>query len=184
MSGTNEPLSPHAEIARRIIDGRTSAGAPAVSPDGTRIAFVVATIDLDENVTRSRVWLAGPDGEPAPVTQGEHDQHPTWSPDGRFLTFTSKRGEKERQHSLHVLPVDGPGELRTITTTRDGMADLSWSPDGRWLLVAWRDADQWIFIGSTDVRRVAAFSHVGELLDPGGEDSSGFPRPAGWCCAG
>ncbi len=141
MSGTNEPLSPHAEIARRIIDGRTSAGAPAVSPDGTRIAFVVATIDLDENVTRSRVWLAGPDGEPAPVTQGEHDQHPTWSPDGRFLTFTSKRGEKERQHSLHVLPVDGPGELRTITTTRDGMADLSWSPDGRWLAYTSRTPD-------------------------------------------
>jgi len=67
---------------------------------------------------------------------------------------------------------------------RGRFTGVSWSPDGRWLLVAWRDADQWIFIGSTDVRRVAAFSHVGELLDPGGEDSSGFPRPAGWCCAG
>ena len=33
---------------------------PAVSPDGQRIAFVVATIDLDENTTTSRVWLDGP----------------------------------------------------------------------------------------------------------------------------
>ena len=31
----------------------TLAGAPVVSPDGTQIAFVVASIDLKKNVTNT-----------------------------------------------------------------------------------------------------------------------------------
>ena len=54
----------------KLFDGRTAASSPAVSPDGQRIAFVVATIDLTENTTRTRVWLAGPEGDPAPITAG------------------------------------------------------------------------------------------------------------------
>ena len=49
MTGTDDPTpNRHRDIATRLLDGRTSAGAPVVSPDGRRIAFVVATIDLDE----------------------------------------------------------------------------------------------------------------------------------------
>ncbi len=38
----------------------------------------------------------------------------------------------------------GPGELR----------DLAWSPDGRWLLVTWPTANQWVFlrVGSARIR--------------------------------
>ena len=124
---------PHTEIAARLLDGRTWAGSPAVSPDGQTIAFVVSTINLGENTTVSRIWLAGPTGEPAPVTNGPHDTNPTWSPDGRWLAFASRRGEKEHESTLHVLPVDGPGEVRTIATMPDGIDDLTWSPDGKWL---------------------------------------------------
>ena len=94
----------HTEIAERLLDGRTAAGAPALSPDGTRIAFVVGSIDLKKNVSNTRVWLDG-----APVTAGPHDGNPEWSPDGRFLAFTSRRGEKKGDSTLHILPVAGPG---------------------------------------------------------------------------
>jgi dipeptidyl aminopeptidase/acylaminoacyl peptidase len=133
VTASATPASLHADIATRLIDGRSWAGNPAVAPDGQTIAFVVSTIDLGENVTRSRVWLAGAAGAPTPVTNGPHDDGPAWSPDGRWLAFASRRGEKEHESTLHVLPVDGPGEVRTIATMPDGISDLTWSPDGRWL---------------------------------------------------
>jgi dipeptidyl aminopeptidase/acylaminoacyl peptidase len=125
--------SPHQDLCARILDRRSSAGQPAVSPDGGTIAFVVATIELDANTTTSRIWAAGPDGEPAPVTAGPHDANPTWAPDGRALAFTSSRSEKEGESTLHVLPFGGPGEVRTVATMPESIGDVAWSPDGAWL---------------------------------------------------
>jgi dipeptidyl aminopeptidase/acylaminoacyl peptidase len=116
------------EIAVQLLDRRSAVvGTPAVSIDG-RVAFVVATVDLEKNTTTSRVWLDG-----APVTAGPHDDGPFWSPDGRRLAFTSRRGERKQDRTLHVLPVDGPGEVRTVCTMPDGIGSPQWSPDGRWI---------------------------------------------------
>ena len=101
----------------------------------------MSTIELDGNRTVSRVWLAGPDGDPAPITAGPRDGSPTWSPDGRHLAFTSGRGEKDSDATLHVMPIGGPGEVRTIATMPEGIADLSWSPDGAWLAFTSRTRD-------------------------------------------
>mgnify|MGYP000750713513 CR=1 FL=1 len=40
-----------------------------------------------------------------------------WSPDGRFLAFTSRRGEKRGDSTLHVLPIGVAGEVRTARVT-------------------------------------------------------------------
>ncbi len=67
-------------------------------------------------------------------------------------------------------------------------ARVAWSPDGRWLLASWRDADQWVFIhspgarrGVPDARRVVTFSRIENQFDPGGAEGE-FPEPGGWCC--
>lgn len=125
--------SPFSPMLKDLFHGRTWVSGPAVSADGSRIAFVVSTIDLDDNTTRSRVWLSGPDGSPAPVTAGPNDGQPAWSPDGRFLAFTSKRAEKEKHATLHVMPVTGPGEVRTLGEMPEGFVAPAWSPDGRWI---------------------------------------------------
>ena len=138
---TDAPPSPHRDVAVRLFDGRSAAGSPMLSPDGTRIAFVVATIDLEKNTTASRVWLTDPAGSPAPLTSGPHDGGPVWSPDGRWLAFSSRRGEKEHETTLHVLPVVGPGEVRTVATLPDGVSSVAWSPDGRWLAFTSRTRD-------------------------------------------
>ncbi|TVR24765.1 MAG: S9 family peptidase [Ilumatobacter sp.] len=126
--GTVERTESHTAIATDLIDGHTAAGTPALSPDGTSVAFVVSTVDLDRNTNVRRVWL-----DHAPVSAGPHDGTPAWSPDGRFLAFTSRRGEKTGDATLHVLPVGGPGEVRTVCTLPEAITDVTWSPDGRWL---------------------------------------------------
>jgi hypothetical protein len=55
--------------------------------------------------------------------------------------------------------------------------DVVWSPDGRWLLLSWPSADQLLFIRSTGVRRLLAYSNVTEQF--GGR---AFPELRGWCC--
>lgn len=129
----SDPPSP-----RDIIGGLVAVAGPRVSPDGTRVAYVVTRVDVDANRYRSRIWLAPADGSapPLPLTSGEHnDANPCWSPDGRQLAFTSRRGgrEPERESSLHLISVDGPGEAVTLAAGAESFASLAWSPDGRWL---------------------------------------------------
>ena len=134
--------SPFSDLLRELYHGRSWVGGPAVSPDGQRIAFVVATIDLDENTTTSRVWLTEPGGGPAPITAGPNDAQPAWSPDGRFLAFTSKRGEKDKESTLHVMPVAGPGEVRTLGSMPEGFTEPTWSPDGTQIAFTSRTRDE------------------------------------------
>jgi hypothetical protein len=61
----------------------------------------------------------------------------------------------------------GAGELR----------GLAWSPDGRWLLVGWPAADQWVLVRADGGRRIRAVSNVSEQFR-----SRSFPRVEGWCC--
>lgn len=138
--GSTSP-SPFAEMLTRLFHERSWVSSPAVSPDGQRIAFVVSTIDLDENTTRSRVWLSSPHGAPGPVTAGPNDSQPAWSPDGRSLAFTSRRGEQDKQATLHVMAVTGPGEVRTVGTLAEGFDGPKWSPDGKHLAFISRTRD-------------------------------------------
>ncbi|MDN5795723.1 MAG: S9 family peptidase [Intrasporangium sp.] len=142
MTSTPE-LSEHATIAERIIGSIVEASSPALSPDGTQVAFVVRWISYEQNARLSRVWLAPVDASarPRPVSGGEHDTAPEWSPDGRELAFVSRRGEKEGEATLHVLPVDG-GETRTVTTLKEGISQVRWSPDGRWVAFLSRVRDE------------------------------------------
>jgi hypothetical protein len=50
---------------------------------------------------------------------------------------------------------------------------VAWSADGRWLLVPWRDADQWVFLRVAGARRIRAVSNVSRQF-------GGFPRIATW----
>ena len=66
---------------------------------------------------------------------------------------------------------------RTLFTGVGRVTDIAWSPDRRWLLVAWSDADQWVFIRSADVRRIRAVAGISAQFESGR-----FPALAGWCC--
>jgi hypothetical protein len=72
---------------------------------------------------------------------------------------------------------------RPLLTDPGTFSDVSWSPDGRWLLVAWRDADAWLFLRPQHPGAVETAGDISRQFNPGSPGNSGFPRPAGWCCA-
>lgn len=73
----------------------------------------------------------------------------------------------------------GPASPRVVFGGPGRVSDVTWSPDGRWILAGWRDADQWLFIRSDRPRRLVAIDDVSEQFGPGLEEAR-FPRAAGW----
>jgi hypothetical protein len=62
-------------------------------------------------------------------------------------------------------------------------SDLTWSPDGRWLLLGWRDADEWLFLQPGRPRHIVAISNISAQFAPGQAGRTAFPSVAGWCCS-
>jgi dipeptidyl aminopeptidase/acylaminoacyl peptidase len=99
-----------------------------VSPDGTSIAYVVQTADLESNTYRSAIWLADSQtGDSKQFTSGTgQDSAPRWSPDGDTLAFVSDRSGKPQ---IHLIDAAG-GEARQLTDLGRGVSSPVWSPDG------------------------------------------------------
>jgi hypothetical protein len=94
-------------------------------------AYLTSQLDgLDE-----RLGAAGPITEPERITTGARwGQHPTVSPDGRWLVYVRSDGRSDVQ--LRIADPGGGGS-RQLTRT-NGLATYSWMPDER-LLVAQRE---------------------------------------------
>lgn len=107
----------------------------------------------------------------APVLDG------SLAPDGRELALV--RGGDADDAVLANL--DSAKPLLRPVLSGAGLRQLAWSPDGRWLLVSWPAADQWVFIRIAGRPRIAAVSRIAEQFSIG-TSRGGFPRLEGWCC--
>ena len=130
---------------------------PQVSPDGRRIAFVVATLSEERDEYLSNIWIVDADGgAPRRFTAGpRRDLEPRWSPDGSRLAFLSERAPKDKLQ-LYVMPADG-GEPTRLTALDNGVSSVAWSRDGA---------------------RVAFVSPVGGQREPEGEEEKRKSKPA------
>ena len=110
-------------------------------------------------------------GSAAPVTTA------ALAPSGNSVAFVQRAGGRSHLWLVPRLAPDA-SSARLVFSGAGDFADLVWSPDGRWLLLAWPDADQWVFVGSERVRGLRAVSTISEQF------AGGFPTVRGWCCAG
>jgi dipeptidyl aminopeptidase/acylaminoacyl peptidase len=109
---------------------------PQISPDGTQIAFVVATVSDDRRSRESSIWMVPADGSAAPrkFTGGTSDRSPRWSPDGTKLAFSSNRDGRSQ---IYVMSVSG-GEAAPIAELEKSASSFEWLPDGAGMILSIR----------------------------------------------
>ena len=116
-------------------------GPTAISPDGQMVAFVVREplMEGEQSEYLSHVWMAAADGSwVRQFTRGDESaSNPSFSPDGRYVLFTSSRSEKSQ---VWALPVAG-GEAFQVTDASEGVGSYAVSPDGSHLAYTMSDPE-------------------------------------------
>jgi len=111
------------------------AGMAAVSPDGNWLA-IAGQRDAGQTYSRATnaIWLLGPTGELRSLeTPPQQGRNPSWSPDGKWIAFTSTRMNPQGFAGTFIIKPDGTG-LRQITVSDLNASHPVWSPDGKQLV--------------------------------------------------
>ncbi len=111
---------PHNYYFREMYLPQVTSGPSAVtwSPDGTELIYC-----MQGSLWRQRVGAT----DAVDLTSGAYDYQPDWSPDGRYVVYTSYRNDALE---LWVLDLT-TGQAKAVVA--DGSVNLEprWSPDGR-----------------------------------------------------
>ncbi len=184
----------------RVIE-RASTVAPVWRPGGGYvIAYVRGTTTIVRDVDTGAVLLSEPSDSRPRKLGWSHDgtrllvfkPYATRVYDGRGkvvaqddpsdATFDADASFVPRTNDLAAIRVHGSqsdvfsGRNGRLIFRGTGVFDqLAWSPDGRWLLVTWPTANQWVFVRSGRPRRIVGASRISAQF-------GSFPRVAAWCC--
>lgn len=118
---------------------------------------------------RTRVWAG------SRMVAADDPSDATFDRDASFVDGT---------HEVVAVRAAGSGSsVFSLTTGRTlfrgtGVFDqIARAPQGRWLLISWPTANQWVFVKAGHPRRIVGVSRISSQF-------GGFPRLGGWCCGG
>ena len=107
--------------------------APAISPDGKSVAYVVGTVDKAANRTLTDIWLVSTSGGDGKLLDAKpllsspaNESNPQWSPDGKTLSYVSTASGEAQ---IYLYDVE-KGTSKQLTTHYTGASQQRFSPDG------------------------------------------------------
>jgi dipeptidyl aminopeptidase/acylaminoacyl peptidase len=129
---------------KQVSSGDFDDFEPAWSPDGNLLAFTSNRSKPDPDATfADNIWVVAADNtdkgaSPIQVTTGlGGDRHPAWSPDGKWIAFSTQLDPKLFQYDtehIAVAPSTG-GPAKVLTRALDRMAEKPrFAPDGKSIL--------------------------------------------------
>lgn len=129
-------MKPDGSDVRRHTDCKMVCTYPAPSPDGKFLAYrkILLTPGMrwDQTVmpADSEVMVSAIDGtgERAVAPSPAFDGWPAWSPDGRWIAFSSNRGGQVNTGQVFLVRPDGSG-LKQLTSGEFSHTTPRWSPD-------------------------------------------------------
>jgi dipeptidyl aminopeptidase/acylaminoacyl peptidase len=156
---------------RRIASGFRESGQPAWSPDGRTIAFICSKGRGEENDVcvipaslKDSLTVAGGEARNLTSTWDLDPGSPTWSPDGKTLSFSA---ETRGNVHLFAVAVTG-GSVRQVTAGERQLRGFSRSVDGRTLAYSASDvthpAELWVAPLATPARERRLTSFNDSLL--------------------
>jgi hypothetical protein len=152
-----------------------AGGSTLLEASGSRLRLR----ELNVHKLVDRLGIGAP--REIPLPGGATVRDAALSPDGGTVAalLTIARGGSPR--SAVALAGTHGGSPHVLFSTPGRLSEFAWSPDGTRLLIAWPDADQWLFVPAAGRGRVRAIGGIAAQFAPG-DRAAGFPRVEGWCC--